>query len=177
MRQWRWRFFCWPVVRRAARPAEVPEKEKVEQVGVNREEILSRIRAAGFHQDSTERKITLTVGGKSVSGPLRMVQGRRTWINISVLGITFARAMFTPDSLQYYERVAKTTFQGRWEELHRLSPVLSALDYAVVENLLCGRAAFPLSVRDFVSGQGSGGGFPVLPSGGPQRGVVFGDGR
>lgn len=136
--------------------AEVPEKEKVEQVGVNREEILSRIRAAGFHQDSTERKITLTVGGKSVSGTLRMVQGRRTWINISVLGITFARAMFTPDSLQYYERVAKTTFQGRWEELHRLSPVLSALNYSVVENLLCGRAAFPLSVRDFVSGQAPG---------------------
>lgn len=136
--------------------AEGPEKEKVEQAGINREEILSRIRAAGFHQDSTERRITLTVGGKSVSGTLRMVQGRRTWINISVLGITFARAMFTPDSLQYYERVAKTTFQGRWEELHRLSPVLSALNYPVVEDLLCGRAAFPLSARDFVPEQTPG---------------------
>ena len=56
--------------------AEVPEKEKVEQVGVNREEILSRIRAAGFQQDSTERKITLTVGGKSVTGSYRVLPAR-----------------------------------------------------------------------------------------------------
>ena len=37
-----------------------------------------------------------------------------------------------------------------------MSPVLSALNYSVVENLLCGRAAFPISVRDFVSGQAPG---------------------
>ena len=114
----------------------------------NRAALLEHIRAAGFRQDSTERRVNLSVGEKSVGGVLRMVDGERIWLNISVLGITFARGMFTPDSLMYYEKVGKTAFQGRWDDLHRLSAVLSALDYTTVENLLCARPAFALAAGD-----------------------------
>ena len=135
----------------AARRGAVPEKEgKTLALLQDRDELLEHVQAAAFHQDSTELRLTLSLGGRSVGGVMRMVHGQRIWLNISVLGITFARGMFTPDSLMYYEKMGKTAFEGRWEDLNRLSEVLSALDYTTLENLLCARPAFALTAEDIV---------------------------
>lgn len=104
----------------------------------------------------------MTVGGKSIGGTMRLVSGQKLWINISVLGITFARAMFTQDSLMYYEKVKKTAFEGRWEELHRLSPLLGAVNYDVLEGLVCAR---PVICPDAgqLSGRIGRGEIPLFP--------------
>lgn len=126
---------------------KIVEKEKEGQIPlaiVDHSALLSEIEASAYSEASAERKVDMTLGGKSVGGVMRMVDGERIWLNISVLGITFARAMFTPDSLMYYERLNKTAFEGRWKELQDLSPVLGAVDYAMIEDLLCGRPVFRL---------------------------------
>lgn len=117
----------------------------------DRSVFLEKVRSAAYAKDSTECRITLSAGGKSVGGTMRIVRGRRVWVNVSVLGITFARGMFTPDSLMYYERVGKTAFQGRWTALQTLSPVFRSVDYTWVENLLCARPVFSLAAADFAA--------------------------
>lgn len=115
----------------------------------DRAALLKKVRAAAYAIDSTECRISLSAGGKSVGGTMRILRGQRIWLNVSVLGITFARGMFTPDSLMYYEKVGKTAFEGRWTAVQGLSPVFRAADYALMENLLCGRPAFSLAAEDF----------------------------
>lgn len=132
---------------------KIVEKEKEGEIPlaiVDHSALLSEIESSAYSEASAERKVDMTLGGKSVGGVMRMVDGQRIWLNISVLGITFARAMFTPDSLMYYERLNKTAFEGRWKELQNLSPVLGAVDYAMIEDLLCGRPVFRLSEENFV---------------------------
>lgn len=132
----------------AARKKAVDRTE--EKPAGSHRELIERIERRAFPGDSLEKRLSMTVGGKSIGGTMRLVSGQKLWINISVLGITFARAMFTQDSLMYYEKVKKTAFDGRWEELHRLSPLLGAVNYDVLEGLVCARPVFALTQDSFL---------------------------
>lgn len=76
---------------------------------------------------------------------MRLVRGEKIWFNVSALGISFARAVFTRDSLMYYEKAKKTAFSGSWNELYDVSRMLRIASYGTVENLICARPLFGLS--------------------------------
>ena len=101
------------------------------------------------------RRVNMQVSSRNVAGEVRMVAGDRIWINVSLLGITFARAMFTNDSLMYYERLRKTSFEGRWEELHRVHAALGVVDYNMVEGMMFARPIYKFNRRE-LSGRENG---------------------
>ncbi|MBO4961113.1 MAG: DUF4292 domain-containing protein [Flavobacteriales bacterium] len=94
------------------------------------------------------RRVNMQVGSHNVAGEVRMVAGDRVWINVSLLGITFARAMFTEDSLMYYERLRKTSFEGTWEDLHRVHGALAVVDYHMVESMMFARPVYKFNRRE-----------------------------
>lgn len=148
---------------------KIVEKEKEVPVVADHRLLLDGIASSAYSEASAERRVDMTLGGKSIGGVIRMVDGQRVWLNISMLGITFARAMFTPDSLMYYEKLNKTAFEGHWKELQGLSPVLGAVNYAMVENLLCGRPVFRLSEENIRETDGSK--FYIFSRSDPHSGV------
>ncbi|MDT8415278.1 MAG: DUF4292 domain-containing protein [Flavobacteriaceae bacterium] len=67
---------------------------------------------------------------------IRMEKDSLIWMNASVLGISMARAKITPGSVQYYEKLDKTYFDGNFE---LLSKWLGApLNFDQLQNLLLG---------------------------------------
>lgn len=80
---------------------------------------------------------------------MRLVSGEKIWFNVSALGISFARAVFTKDSLMYYEKAKKTAFSGSWNELYDISRMLRIAKYDTVEDLICARPLFALSEGNF----------------------------
>lgn len=97
------------------------------------------------------RRVNMQVGSRNVAGEIKMVAGDRIWINVSLLGITFARAMFTNDSLMYYERLRKTSFEGSWEDLHRVHAALGVVDYNMVEGMMFARPIYKFNRRELSS--------------------------
>ena len=73
----------------------------------------------------------------SFTAYLRLEQDKKIWINISFLGISFARGVITPDSLRMYERQNKTTFTGDFEYISKL--LGTDLDFYQLQALFLGQ--------------------------------------
>lgn len=100
---------------------------------------------------SISSRVNVQLGSHGVSGEIRYVAGEKIWVNVSLLGITFARALFTTDSLMYYERLRKTSYEGRWEELERVHTGLGVVDFHMMESMMFARPIFSLSKGEFTS--------------------------
>lgn len=112
-------------------------------------EVVKKTEANVFDGANTERRINIEAGGLTLGGTMRLVSGKKIWFNVSALGISFARAVFTRDSLMYYEKAKKTAFSGSWNELYDVSKMLRIAKYDTVEDLICARPLFGLSENNF----------------------------
>ncbi len=64
------------------------------------------------------------------------------WMSGQLLGIPLAKVMITPNSVQFYEKITKTYFDG---DFSLLSDLLGTpLDYEKVQNLLLGQTIYDL---------------------------------
>ena len=87
---------------------------------------------------------------QSVTVSLRMKKGEAIWMSASVLGISLAKAMITPDRVQFYEKIDGSYFDGDFE---LLSEVLGTeLNYEQVEALLLGQPIYDLRSGGFSAG-------------------------
>ncbi|MDD4819550.1 MAG: DUF4292 domain-containing protein [Flavobacteriales bacterium] len=118
------------------------DKKSMEELSIDA--VLADVENNSYMGETMERKLSLAFGSHSVAGTLRMEKGKRMWLNITPLGISFARAMFTPDSLMYYERIKKTAFEGRWNDVYKVSDKLRVMDYDCLENIFTARPIFSL---------------------------------
>ena len=75
---------------------------------------------------------------------LRMEKDKAIWIN-ATFGL--ARAMITPEKVQFYDKINNQYFDGDYALLSDLLGV--PLDFTKVQNLLLGHSIFDLSARDF----------------------------
>lgn len=107
--------------------------------------ILEDVEKKLYSEGCMERKLSLAFGSHSVAGTMRMEKGKRIWLNITPLGISFARAVFTPDSLMYYERIKKTAFSGRWDDIYKISDKTRVMNYQCLENIFTARPIFTLT--------------------------------
>lgn len=65
---------------------------------------------------------------------LRMQKDSLIWMNASFLGISMARALITPEKVQYYEKIDKTYFEGDFNILSRY--LGTELNFYQLQNLL-----------------------------------------
>lgn len=73
----------------------------------------------------------------SFNANLRLEKDKTIWLNISFLGISFARGIVTPDGVSMYERQNNTTFTGDFKYLSKLLGV--DLDFYQLQSLILGK--------------------------------------
>jgi hypothetical protein len=79
---------------------------------------------------------------QSVSVNFRMKKDDTIWMSGQLLGIPLAKVLITPNSVQFYEKITRTYFDG---DFRLLSDVLGTpLDYQKVQNLLLGQTIYDL---------------------------------
>lgn len=79
---------------------------------------------------------------QSVTVVFRMKKDETIWMSGQLLGIPLAKVMITPNSVQFYEKITKTYFDG---DFRLLSDLLGTpLDYEKIQNLLLGQTIYDL---------------------------------
>lgn len=97
---------------------------------------------------------------QNLSVSLRMEKDKTIWLSGSLLGITIAKVMITPDRVQYYEKISGVYFDGDFELLSNWLGV--PLNFDKVQNLLLGQALYDLRKEKFTSEE-SARGYKLLP--------------
>lgn len=84
---------------------------------------------------SSKKKQKLTI-------KLRIEKDKTIWINTTVMGLLVSRAIVTPTSVNYYEKINKTYFKGDFEILKVF--LGAEVDFYQLQNLLLGQAVVSL---------------------------------
>jgi len=84
---------------------------------------------------------------QNVTAEVRVKKGEMILISIRFFGITMAKALLTPESVKYYEKIGSTFFEGDYSSLSHWLGV--DLDYTKVENMLLGRAIDDLTKEKY----------------------------
>lgn len=79
---------------------------------------------------------------QSVTVSFRMKKDDTIWMSGEILGFPLAKVMITPESVQYYEKIRQTYFDG---DFRLLSDLLGTpLDFQKIQNLLLGQTIYDL---------------------------------
>ncbi len=74
---------------------------------------------------------------QNVSAEIKIKRDEKILISIRFLGITMAKALITPESVQYYEKINGKYFEGNYEMLSQW--LGTDLDFKKVQNMLLGQ--------------------------------------
>lgn len=80
---------------------------------------------------------------------LRMEKDQAIWVKASILGITLAKVLITPDSVSYYETIGKTYFEGDFALLGEW--LGTPIDFQQAQSLLLGQSIFYLEPSKYTS--------------------------
>lgn len=119
--------------------------------GINSAELIN------FHKNTEPRFTTLASRvnvnyddgsrAQNITVSLRMKKDETIWVSASILGISIARLLITPDNVSYYETINRTYFDG---DFSLLSSWLGVdVDFQMVQNILLGQAVFPLNSNQY----------------------------
>lgn len=86
---------------------------------------------------------------QSITVSLRMEKDKTIWIKASILGITLAKVLITPESVSYYETIGKTFFEGDFTLLGDW--LGTPLNFEQAQNLLLGQSIFNLQSSKYTS--------------------------
>ncbi|TDP04146.1 DUF4292 domain-containing protein [Flavobacterium sp. 245] len=75
---------------------------------------------------------------QNVAADIKIEKDKQILISIRVLGITMAKALITPTTVSYYEKIKGTYYEGDFTSLSKW--LGTELDYSKVQNLLVGEA-------------------------------------
>jgi hypothetical protein len=86
---------------------------------------------------------------QSITVSLRMEKDKKIWIKASILGITLAKVMITPESVGYYETLSNSYFDG---DFTLLSEWLGTeVDFEKTQAILLGQTMFELNKSTYIS--------------------------
>lgn len=113
--------------------------------------IVKKNREATFEQKRVSATMAIKYKGKedlpNISATLRIVKDSIIWVNFSKLGFPVAKLMITPDAVQFYEKINKTSFEGNFE---LISTLLGAdFDFFKVQNIFLGESLLTLEKEHF----------------------------
>lgn len=86
---------------------------------------------------------------QNVSIDIRIKKDEKILVSVRFLGITMAKALVTPTSVQYYEKINGNYFEGDYSTLSKW--LGTDLDFNKVQNLLTGEALDDLTKSDFAT--------------------------
>lgn len=86
---------------------------------------------------------------QSVSVEIKIKKDEKILVIIRFLGITMAKALITPEKVQYYEKLSGTYFEGEYQSLSKW--LGTDLDFNKVQNLLIGQAMDDLTKAKFTN--------------------------
>lgn len=86
---------------------------------------------------------------QSITVSLRMEKDKTIWVKASILGITLAKVLITPDSVSYYETIGKTFFEGDFALLGEW--LGTPLNFQQAQSLLLGQSIFELEATKYSS--------------------------
>lgn len=75
---------------------------------------------------------------QNVTAEIRIEKDKQILVSVRFLGITMAKALITPTSVSYYEKINSTYYEGDFTSLSKW--LGTELDYSKVQNLLVGEA-------------------------------------
>jgi hypothetical protein len=75
---------------------------------------------------------------QNVTAEIKIKKDEIILVSIRILGITMAKALITPEKVQYYEKLNSSYFDGNYSALSKL--LGTELDFQKVQNLLLGQA-------------------------------------
>ncbi|TVZ52737.1 DUF4292 domain-containing protein [Dokdonia sp. Hel_I_53] len=79
---------------------------------------------------------------QSVTVTIRIEKDKKIWLNASLLGISGARALITPDKVQFYDKLNRQYFEG---DFRFLSEYLGVdIDFFQLQRLLSGQTVYDL---------------------------------
>lgn len=85
----------------------------------------------------------------NVSAEIRVLKDEKILVSVRFFGITMAKALITPEKVQYYSKPESEYFEGDYSTLSRW--LGTDLDYIKVQNLLTGLAMDNLSQGEYAS--------------------------
>lgn len=88
------------------------------------------IRASARYEDEKQ--------SQNVTADIKIEKDKQILISVKFLGITMAKALITPTSVSYYEKIKGTYYEGDFSSLSEW--LGTDLDYNKVQNLLIGEA-------------------------------------
>ena len=83
----------------------------------------------------------------SFNANLRLEKDKKIWVNISFMGISFARAIITPEGVSMYERKTHTTFTGDFKYLSKLLGI--ELDFYQLQSIVLGKPIQEINTRKY----------------------------
>ncbi len=86
---------------------------------------------------------------QSVTVSLRMEKDKHIWIKASLLGITLAKVLVTPQRVSYYETISNTYFDGDFTLLSRW--LGTEIDFDKTQSILLGQSLFDLDPSNYQS--------------------------
>lgn len=115
--------------------------------------VVKNYDSALFNKETINASIKAKYNGGNVSQTIsikmRMQKDSIIWMSGRFLGIPVAKILITPNSVQFYEKLSKTSFNGNFE---LLSDFLGTeVDFSMIQNLLVGQALESLEDRKFQS--------------------------
>lgn len=84
---------------------------------------------------------------QSVTVSLRMEKDKNIWIKASILGITLAKVLITPDRVSYYETIGNTYFEGDFTLLGDW--LGTPINFQQAQNMLLGQSIFTLNPSEY----------------------------
>lgn len=97
---------------------------------------------------------------QTVTLNIRMEKDKKIWLSASLLGITGARALVTPERVQFYDKLNRQYFDGDFEFLSQYLGV--AINFAQLQRLLVGQTVYDLREGDYTF-EDNGVGYTVTP--------------
>jgi hypothetical protein len=79
---------------------------------------------------------------QSVTAEIRIQKDEKILVSVRVLGFTVAKALITPTSVQYYEKIGSAYFEGDYSALSKW--LGTDLDFQKLQNLFLGKPLYDL---------------------------------
>lgn len=118
------------------------EREEGEVVNLNRDAFLQQYNATNpsFTDLQIRGRVTANLSGRQNSATSRIYiqNDERIWVNLSMLGITGARAHITPNKVQAYEVIDRTYIDGDFAFFNEKLKV-DFINFERLQQLLLGR--------------------------------------
>lgn len=84
---------------------------------------------------------------QGITVSLRMQKDEKIWIKASLLGVTIAKALITKNSVQYYETIGNTYFDGDFALLSKW--LGTDIDFNKAQAILLGQSVFDLNANNY----------------------------